>query len=92
MSSRSLWRAASTVAVAHDDRTDGHVAVFEGGARLVERELHPRRVRAWAWSDTAADGSGFAMAEGVGFEPTVRLPHTRFPSVPIRPLSHPSTR
>ena len=37
------------VAITHDDRTDGHVAVFEGGARLVERELHPRRVRAWAW-------------------------------------------
>ncbi len=29
-------------------------------------------------------------AEGVGFEPTVGRTHTRFPSVPIRPLSHPS--
>ena len=31
-----------------------------------------------------------ARAEGVGFEPTVGMTHTRFPSVPIRPLSHPS--
>ena len=30
------------------------------------------------------------VAEGEGFEPSVRSTHTRFPGVPIRPLSHPS--
>ncbi len=42
---------------------------------------------------TVLDGRGLRRptAEGVGFEPTVGRTHTRFPSVPIRPLSHPSS-
>ena len=31
-------------------------------------------------------------AEGVGFEPTVRMTHNGFRDRPIRPLSHPSGR
>jgi hypothetical protein len=32
------------------------------------------------------------LAEGVGFEPTVRMTHNGFRDRPIRPLSHPSGR
>jgi hypothetical protein len=35
--------------------------------------------------------SNLYLAEGEGFEPSVRVAsHTRFPSVPIKPLLHPS--
>ena len=33
------------------------------------------------------------LAEGVGFEPTIRgVPYTRFPSVRLKPLGHPSSQ
>ena len=61
----------------HDDGTDRHVVVFERGPRLPEREFHP------------AVGV-VIQSGGSGIRTHGELPHTRFPSVPIRPLSHPS--
>ena len=61
----------------HDDGTDRHVVVFQRGARLHQREFHPAVGVA-----IQSGGSGIRTHGG--------LPLTRFPSVPIRPLSHPS--
>ena len=63
------------LAPAKHDRADGHVAVDERGGGLGQRELHRGFV-------VHGGGSGIRTHGG--------LPHTRFPSVPIRPLSHPS--
>ena len=59
------------------------------GGRPCLGEDAPAGRGALAWRAGHASGGGPCVAEGVGFEPT-ELAFTRFPSVPIRPLSHPS--
>ena len=69
-----------------DDRADGDVAVLVGCSRFVERDAHQllelHAVHARQRTSRLGGGSGI-RTHG-------ELPHTRFPSVPIRPLSHPS--
>ncbi len=86
--------------VAHDDRADRHVVVLQRSPSLCERDGHrivvPHRrhrhdviglpvvasIRGADVGDTHGGGSGI-RTHG-------RFPFTRFPSVPVRPLSHPS--
>ena len=67
------------LAVAHHDGADRHVAVGDGRGSLVERQLHRIVV-----------GERCRHSGGGGIRTHGGLPLTRFPSVPIRPLSHPS--
>ncbi len=69
-------------AVVHDDRTDRYIVVVERGSCLGESELHRTIEVVGARVHRHGGGSGI-RTHG-------RLPFTRFPSVPIRPLSHPS--
>ena len=75
--SRSLWRRATTAPSRSTDGPDRDVAVRPSAAcGLHQRERHRLLV--------AVHGGGSGIRTHGG------LPHTRFPSVPIRPLSHPS--
>jgi hypothetical protein len=44
----------------------------------------------WCWPDTSKTSGSRRVAEGVGFEPTVRKAYNGFRDRPIRPLWHPS--
>ena len=82
-SSRSLWRRATTRSPTTTTRADRHVAVGRGGAGLLEGDAHGLGVGDLGHRATVPGG-------GSGIRTHGGLPHTRFPSVPIRPLSHPS--
>ena len=71
------------LAVVDDDCADGDVVVLERGPGLGERLRHRSVVGVLGVSVHRHGG-------GSGIRTHGRLPFTRFPSVPIRPLSHPS--
>ena len=64
-------------ALVHNYRTNRDVAFFSSNARLLQRLMHCH------FNITLHGGGGGIRTHG-----DLRL--TRFPSVPIRPLSHPS--
>ena len=68
---------ADDLAVADHDGADGNVVVVEGAPRLGDGEPHELLVL----YPRLHGGEGGIRTHG-------RLPFTRFPSVPIRPLSH----
>ena len=78
VSSRSLCRAAITSPSRTTIGADRDVVVGERPPRLGDGALHRHLVA----HGVHRGGSGIRTHGG--------LPHTRFPSVPIRPLSHPS--
>ncbi len=78
-------------AAVHHDRSDGDVVVGKGGSCFVERRGH-RRVIGVVGIGEVLGASVHRHGGGSGIRTHGRLPFTRFPSVPIRPLSHPSLR
>jgi hypothetical protein len=80
----------------HDQRTHGDVAVISRATGLREGQGHQLVVGPGHLAGDPTAGRGRARLEGgpggggSGIRTHGGLPHTRFPSVPIRPLSHPS--
>ena len=74
--------SSDDTAATHNDSAHRDIIVFERSLRLVDCQLHRDDVNRLERCGSHGGGRGIRTLG--------RLPFTRFPSVPIRPLSHPS--
>ena len=91
VSSRSLWRAASTSPSRTTTAPTG-TSPCSSAARASSSATCIHAACSVGGVDAVGRLVGVRHGGGSGIRTHGEFPHTRFPSVPIRPLSHPSTR